>query len=139
VNDHEFIAEAVRDGLTEFELGRLGAAQAFDERVKRLAWSLMEEHEKANRELVRLAKRKRLEIPTEMDPERRSLIDDLKGLGENEFEQAYMRAVVKDHQRSISIFLKESQTGRDEEVRNFAGRLLSVLDGHLRTAKSITG
>lgn len=139
MNDHEFIAEAVRDGLTEVELGRLGAVQAFDERIRKLARSLMEEHEKANRELVRIAKQKRLAIPTEMDPERRSVIDDLKGLSDEEFQQAYVKALVKDHQRSISIFQQESQTGRDEEVRDFAGRLLPVLTGHFRIAKSIAG
>lgn len=138
MNDHEFIAEAVRYGLTEIELGRLGAALASDERVRELARSLVREHEKASRELVRLAKQKRLEIPTEVDPERRSVIDDLKGMGDDEFQRAYMKAVVKDHQRSISVFLQESQTGRDEEVKEFAGKLLPVLTDHLKMARSIT-
>jgi len=139
MKDHEFIAEAVRDGLTEIELGRLGVTEASDTRVRELARSLLEEHEKANRELVRLAKQKRLEVPTEIDRERRCLIDDLKGTAAGEFQQAYMKALVKDHQRSISIFLQESRAGEDDDVKDFAGRLLSVLTDHFRLAKSICG
>jgi hypothetical protein len=63
---------------------------------------------------VRLANQKRLEIPTEIDRERRCL-------------------------RRISIFLQESQAGQDDEVKDLAGRLLSVLTNRFKLAKSIYG
>ncbi len=139
MRDCEFVMEARKGGLTEVELGKLGIAHAEDERVRDLAKHLMHEHHRANRQLVALAKNKNLEIPTEIDAERQALIDRLGDLGRDDFEREYMKAVLKDHLRSISIFQQESQTGEDRELRDFAAFQLPILQAHFRMAKSITG
>lgn len=138
MEDREFIMEAAKDGLSELELGKLGVDHAPNREVRQFAERLIEEHEKANRELFDLAKRKNLQVPTSIDQDRQSMLDALRGLSPEDFEREYMKAVMKGHQKSIAVFQQEATTGEDPEVRNFAGKLLPRLQAHFRKAKSLT-
>jgi putative membrane protein len=138
MEDREFVFEAAKDGLTGVELGELGMENAQNEDLKEFARRLAEEHRKANKELIQLAKKKKLRIPTEIDPERLGMFDRLRGLSGEDFRREYMKAVMKDHQRSISIFRQEAKEGGDEDFRGFAEKTLPMLQEHLKTAKSIT-
>ncbi|OPY65555.1 MAG: hypothetical protein A4E57_03146 [Syntrophorhabdaceae bacterium PtaU1.Bin034] len=138
MEDREFVFEAARDGLAEVELGKLGQKNASNERLKEFAKRLAEEHQKANKELIQLAKKKKLSIPTEIDPERQDMLDRLRGLSSEDFQREYMKAVMKDHQRSISIFRQEAKEGGDEDFRGFAEKTLPMLQEHFKMAKSIT-
>jgi putative membrane protein len=137
MKDREFVIEAAQNDFTEVELGRLGSI-AEDERVRDLAKHLVEEHERANRQLLGLAKTKSLKIPTEIDTDRRALIDRLANLSGADFRREYIKAVLQNHQRSISIFQQESQTGEDKDFRDFAARQLPTLQAHFRMAKAIS-
>jgi len=46
-----------------------------------------------------------------------------------------MDAMVKDHTKDVSAFTKESQSGKDPEVKAFAEKTLPTLKNHLTMAR----
>jgi len=49
-----------------------------------------------------------------------------------------MSDMVKDHTQDIADFERESSSGMDSEVKNFAAQTLPTLKDHLRQAKEIS-
>src|SRR5215212_2207490 len=53
--DHEFLMDVGMDGLMEVELGRLAAQQGTSDAVKQFGQRMVDDHSKANEELMTLA------------------------------------------------------------------------------------
>ena len=53
------------------------------------------------------------------------------------FDQEYMRAMVKDHDKAVALFQREAQEGQSEPLRKLAAETLPTLQEHLQMARSI--
>ena len=45
------------------------------------------------------------------------------------FDRAYMADMVKDHKKDIAAFQKESSSGQDPDVKQFASQTLADAEG----------
>jgi putative membrane protein len=54
-----------------------------------------------------------------------------------DFDKAYVNAMVKDHTEDVKEFKKESDKGKDEQIKGFASETLPIIQGHLEKIKSI--
>ncbi len=61
----------------------------------------------------------------------------LQNLSGEQFDRAYMKAMVKDHEEDVKEFQKEANDGKDPQIKDFASRTLPILQGHLDKAKSV--
>jgi predicted outer membrane protein len=55
------------------------------------------------------------------------------------FDRAYMRDMVQDHTQDVGEFDRESNNGKDPQVKDWAGQKLPTLREHLTMAKDING
>ena len=62
---------------------------------------------------------------------------DLRGLSGAEFDRMYVEHMVKDHEKDIKEFEKESSKGEDSDVKSFAEQTLPKLREHLQTAQGL--
>ena len=46
-----------------------------------------------------------------------------------------MKAMVQDHREDVNEFRRESKTGSDPDVKQFAARTLPTLEDHLKLAQ----
>ena len=67
------------------------------------------------------------------------MVDKLSGLSGEEFDQEYMKMMVKDHNKDINTFQKASENLTDPAVKEFASKTLPVLKEHQQMAKQING
>jgi len=137
--DASFIKEAATGGLAEVELGRLATQKADSADVKRFGQRMVDDHSKANDQLKPIAQQKNVTVPTELTGKEKSLYDRLSKLSGPAFDAAYMRAMVDDHKKDVSAFRKESERGKDPEVKQFATSTLPTLEDHLRMAQTTAG
>ena len=72
---------------------------------------------------------------SEMTPEARRETDRLQKLTGPEFDRAFSRLMIQDHEKDISEFKKEAASGQGS-VQQFAAQSLPVLEKHLQMAKS---
>jgi putative membrane protein len=134
-SDNDFITKAARGGMAEVELGKLAVSKATDSKVKSFGQKMVDDHSKANDKLSTLAADKGVLMPNSLTSSDQSTVDKLSKLSGHDFDESYMEDMVKDHKADISEFEKESQNGRDPDVKGFAAKTLPTLQEHLRMAE----
>jgi len=137
--DQEFVTKASAAGLAEVNLAALAMKQANSPKVKDFAQKMIADHGKANRELISIADRKKFKVSEKMDKKHEKLSDKLGSLSGSAFDSAYMEGQVKDHEEAVKLFEKQSKSGKDDDLKSFAGKTLPTIKQHLKMAKEIHG
>lgn len=138
-SDRNFLMDAAMGGMLEVELGRLAAQQGMSDAVKQFGQRMVDDHSKANQELMNLAKGKGITVPTELDEKHRKDVTKFSSLSGAEFDREYVKMMVSDHRKDVSEFEKESSRGADADLREFATKTLPTLKEHLQMAESLPG
>ncbi|HXD75421.1 MAG TPA: DUF4142 domain-containing protein [Vicinamibacterales bacterium] len=133
--DIEFILDAAKGGAAEVELGRLAADHAKNEEVKKFAQRMVDDHSKANDELKSIAQARGIRLPEETDAQHKATMKRLEKLNGAAFDRAYMQMMVGDHVKDVNEFKKESNAGKDSQVKSFAASTLPTLEEHLQQAR----
>lgn len=137
--DREFLNDAAMGGMTEVQLGRLAVDRASDPDVKQFGQRMVDDHSKANDQLHQLAQEKNYTLPTTLDKKHQQMIDKLSKLNGAEFDREYMSMMVKDHDKDVATFRKQSEKAKDSDVRSWAAKTLPTLEEHQRMAHDIAG
>jgi putative membrane protein len=137
--DRDFIMDAAMGGLMEVELGRVAAQQGSSEAVKQFGQRMVDDHSKANTELMTLASSKGITLPTSIDDKHRGEVTKLSAMTGADFDRAYSKMMLKDHEKDVSEFEKESTKGGDADIKAFATSTLPTLQEHLQLARALPG
>ena len=129
--DRTFVMQAGQLSMMEVELGRLAVKRGSSPSVKQYGQEMVEDHTRANQELMQLAMQKKVELPTEMSTQNTALIDRLSGLSGRSFDTAYKQAMIDSHNQAIALFQAQSQQGQDPELKAWATQKLPNLQAHL--------
>ena len=135
--DQQFIKNAAEGGLAEVELGQLALQKASSREVKNFGRRMVDDHGKANDELKKIAASKGLGLPQKPGANNKATKDRLGKLSGQQFDNAYMAEMLKDHKQDVAEFRRERKTARDQDVRNFAVKTLPTLENHLKQAEKI--
>ncbi|WP_207510885.1 DUF4142 domain-containing protein [Longitalea luteola] len=133
----KFMNEAAMGGMAEVQLGKLAQERATNARVKNFAEMMVREHSEANNELQSIAQRKNLNLRKELEGEHKDHYEDLSKKKGADFDRAYMKMMVDDHQDDINAFEKAAENGTDPDIKTFASQKLPTLRKHLDSAKAI--
>jgi len=136
-SDRDFIAEAASGGQMEVELGRTAAKNAAHKRVKEFGLRMATDHSKANAQLKQIAARKNITLPSEPADDDRQKMEELSQLKGEEFDRAYMKEMLDDHERDVEKFREAAKEAKDPDVKSFAAKTLPTLEAHLRMAKEV--
>ncbi len=137
VDDKKFVKEAALGGLTEVELGKLATQKASSEQVKQFGQKMIDDHTKANDQLKEAASKDNIPVPDTLDAKHQSQVDKLSKLSGEQFDKAYIKNQVKDHETDVREFSAEAQGGSDPNIKAFASSTLPVLQQHLDMVKNL--
>lgn len=135
--DKKFVREAAQGGMAEVELGKLAVQNASSDDVKKFGQRMIDDHTKAGDKLKEVASKEGITLPTSLDAKDEAIKTRLSKLSGDQFDKAYMKDMVRDHKNDVAAFQKESSTGRDSDVKNFASETLPTLQDHLKEAETI--
>jgi putative membrane protein len=136
--DQKFMMEAATAGMEEVELGRMAATKGSTDAVKQFGQRMVDDHSKANEELMQIASTKGVTLPTALDDKHKADIDKMSKLSGADFDRAYIKeAGVKDHDKAVKLFQGESTKGKDADVKAFADKTLPTVQEHLRMARDL--
>ena len=133
--DREFMLEAAKGGMTEVHVAQMGIENGMSPAVKEFSQRLVNDHKKANQELMALAKTKSVQLPAD-DPKMASSMPIAKKTG-TDYDKEFAKMMVDDHQKTITLFEKEASSGSDSDVKNWASKALPTLRSHLAEAKTL--
>ncbi len=137
--DKSFVMKAAQGGMTEVQLGQLASDKGASQDVKDFGGKMVTDHGKANDELKSIATSKGLTVPDKLDSTHQAVVDKFNGLSGAAFDKAYVKEMVKDHQKDNSLFQKEASSGQDPDIKAFAAKTDEVVKMHLSMIKDIQG
>jgi putative membrane protein len=135
--DAKFMKKAADGGMAEVELGQLAATKASSPEVKQFGQRMVDDHSKANEQLKQLASQKNVDLPQEPSAKHKATKARLEQLSGDNFDQAYMSDMLKDHKQDVAEFQRASKTAHDPDLKSFAAQTLPTLQEHLKQAESI--
>ena len=133
--DRKFVSDAATGGLLEVELGKLAVQKAASEAVRQFGQRMVDDHSQAAEQLKQIAQAKAMTLPDSLDAKQRKEVERLQKLSGPQFDQAYMKLMLEDHQQDIRVFRKEVQQGSDSDIKSFAATTLPKLHDHLAMAR----
>jgi putative membrane protein len=140
--DRSFAEEAAMGGMAEVELGKLAQQNAQSDDVKQFGSRMVQDHTNANQQLMPILSADGVTVPQQLDAAHRRTYDRLSKMQGAEFDRAYMRDMVQDHEKDVKKFRQEATHGGDPDLKSFAQNTLPVLEQHLKmaqdTSKSLT-
>lgn len=134
-----FMTEAAKGGMEEIELSKLALNKATNKEVRDFAQKMVTDHTKASGELKALAAKKKFTLPAVLTPEQVSMATDMAKVPSEEFDEEYVDAMVKDHEKDVSLFEAQSKNGTDADAKAFAAKTLPTLQMHLTMIKALQG
>ena len=130
--DNRFIENAIRGGMFEIRSSRLALQKVMSGPTRDFAEMMVEDHDKANRELEDWARTLGGTIPTTLDAAQQEQLDQLAKLEGKEFERAYHEAQVKAHDGAINLFEKAAKDCESNALKTYATTTLTTLREHRR-------
>jgi putative membrane protein len=193
-DDKKFVMEAAHGGMMEVELGKLATQKAMSDDVKQFGQRMVDDHSKANDELMQLASSKGIMMnhsmgsdsttsgtgsqtsgsqmsgstaqssssntqssgstaqssgsntmsgqgsnasgdDAKMMKKHQEMVSKLSALSGAEFDRKYMEHMVKDHEKDVAAFERESTKGSDADLKAWAAKTLPTLREHLQMAR----
>jgi putative membrane protein len=137
--DRNFMTEAAAGGMAEVAMGRLALEHASSDAVKQYAQHMVDDHTKANEELMQLASTKGVTLPTGPDAKHQAMMTKMQAMSGAAFDREYVKnSGVKDHEKMEKLFQKESTGAKDADAKAFAAKTLPTVQEHLRMAREMT-
>ena len=137
--DQKFLMDTAMAGLMEVELGRWAAQVGTSPEVKQFGQRMIGDHSKANTELTQLASSKGVTLPTQLDEKHQRDVSKIARLKGADFDRAYSKAMLDDHEDAVKDFEKQSTNGTDADLKAFATKTLPTLQEHLEMARALPG
>lgn len=133
--DKNFMKNAAQSGHYEIEASKIALTRSGSQEVKDFAQHIIDDHQKAAKELQAIATKKGVELPTKPSLLQMTSIKMLQTHSGTEFDESYAEKVGVDaHKSAIDEFATASEKSDDSEVKAFAAKTLPALKKHLEMA-----
>jgi len=130
-SDAKFATEAAVGGMAEVSLGKLALEKSTNASVKEFATMMVNDHGKANEELMSIAAAKNVTLPADVDEEHKKKADDLSKKTGKDFDKDYVDAMVDGHKKTLKLMQDEAKDGKDAELKAFAAKTAPIVQAHL--------
>lgn len=137
--DQRFMRQAAQAGLFEIDKSELALERSDDPDVRAFAERMIADHSAQAEQLAALAGKLGVALPDTVSPEQAGLLENLRGVDDDQFDREFMKVQVAAHHQAIALFTAEAEQGRHPAVREFAANGLPVLSDHLRHALNVQG
>lgn len=132
-----FIKEAAKGGKAEVQVGKMASEKAHNSQVKEFAQHLVKDHSKANQELMQIAQKHGVTLPTDLTEKAEHAADKLEDKTGAEFDKAFIQHSIKKHQKDIKAYQTALEECQDTQLRAFIKNNLPALREHLQMAMNI--
>jgi putative membrane protein len=136
--DRDFVMKAAQASMAEIKMGQAALQNASSADVKSFAQRMIDDHIKANTELLAMAQQKGITVPPMLTSKDMSAMEKMSKRTGADFDRDYMMNQVKAHEAASALFTKESASGADPDFKAFAAKYLPAINEHLEMARNWT-
>jgi putative membrane protein len=135
--DKVFVSKAMQGSMAEVELGKMTLQKSNNEQVKQFAQRMIDDHTKLNSQMKPIADQMGAIVPSQPSKKDKATMKQLQALSGPEYDQAYIKDMVKDHKQDLSDFQTEASAGQDQTVKDAATQGSRVIAQHLQMIEQI--
>lgn len=128
-----FINTAAQAGLMGVEAARLAIGVTKNAAVKEYAYGVIHDHEQMNEQLLRIATKRGIAIPSGLDPEHAGALQSLRDAPPQQFDAMYFTLVALEHEKTVEL-LQSNLLNADTELAVFSSYNLPRERAHGRLA-----
>jgi putative membrane protein len=136
-NDTAFIMKAADGGMTEVELGKVAEKNGQRDDVKSFGGHMIKDHGKAGENLKSVASKMNVSVPDKVSSKHQATIDKMSKMSGPAFDNAYIKAMVEDHEKDIAEFEKARGQVSNEDLKKFIDETVPVMKEHLEMVKKM--
>ena len=136
--DSAFVMKAAMGGMMEVEGGKTAQQNGASDRVKSYGAMMVNDHGKANAELMSLAASKGITLPAALPADKQKHMDEMAKMKGKSFDQHYVSMMLKDHKEDIADFEKAANGAKDADLKAWAAKTLPTLKTHLDSVQAIS-
>jgi putative membrane protein len=136
-SDERFLKDFAQINAAEVETGKTAEWKAEDTEVKAFATHMVETHSQTIGKVKTIAVMTSVDVkekPDFMQKAKAAFLDINVG---GSFDRAYMKEMVKEHEKVIEMLEREINDGQDASVKQFASEALSDAQQHLQMAQDL--
>jgi putative membrane protein len=123
--------------MAEVQLGQLAAQKASSDDVKQFGQKMVDDHTKLNDQIKPIAEQMGVQPPSELSKKDMELMNKLQGLSGTQFDDAYIKAMVKDHKKDNQEFKMETSQTQNSTLQQAVQQGDQVIQEHLHMIEQI--
>jgi putative membrane protein len=128
----EFAQLTANSDAYEIQASELAATRAARQEVKDFAAIMVRDHNQTTQQLASWAQTNDMAAPTPaVSAEQQRMIDQLRGLNGEQFDDAYIDQQTEAHEQAVEAFNNYAQNGEAGPLRDWAQNTLPKLREHL--------
>ena len=125
-----FVQRASSSGVYEVMSAQLAMSRSLSD-VRDFAKRMIQEHDRANRELASLAAENRIPVQRQMSEQHGSMVDQLAAAGSGAgFDRRYLQQQEAAQDDAIALYSSYAANGGNPELRAFARRMATLVRQH---------
>ena len=133
--DPEFMMSAAHSDQNEIQLSKLVLSKGATGMTKQHADMMIKDHTKSTADLMAIAKKKGVTLPTDMDDEHKAIAKQMGTLSGAALDEKFMDQMVLDHQKTLNTLKAHQTMTKDADLQGFIGKVTPVVQGHLDMSK----
>lgn len=137
MQDKAFVKKAAEGGMAEVQLGKLAQEKSSSPDVKQFAEKMVNDHTQLNEQMQPIAQKLGVSSPKGISKQDKKEISKLETLSGQQFDNAYIKYMIKDHKKDLSEFREEAQNTQNSQLKQAAQQGAQVINGHLQLAEQI--
>jgi len=137
MGDKHFVLEALKGGQAEVMMGQLAEQKDNSSDVKSFGRRMVTDHTNMGEQMKSVATEEGITPPSSPTMMQQAEINKLNGLSGDDFDQEYIKTMVKDHESDLNDFKKQSQEGKSAKVKDAASQGAQIISEHLTMIRQI--
>jgi putative membrane protein len=138
LNDQDFVHKALQGGDAEIQLGQLAQQKSQSEDVKQFGQKMVMDHTALGDKVIKpMAQALGVKEPKGLPKKDKQLIASLNQLSGPQFDQEYIKAMVKDHKQDLKDFKDEAEMSQNPTIKKAAEEGESMISQHLQLIEQI--
>ena len=135
--DQAFVKSVMERDVADVQLGQLAKQKSQSDDVKQLGQTMADDRTLLNDRFKAIAKTLDVSEPKGPSKKDKQLMAKLEALSGSQFDEEYLKAVVKIHRQDVKDFQVESQAAEDPNLKQTAQQEESVISQHLEAIEQI--
>ena len=134
MKDKIFLRKTAEGGLAEVALGKLATGKGTAEDVKAMGSKMVTDHIQLATDMKPIADFMGIRLPKDMNKEDKARYEQLASLSGEEFDKAYILAMVQDHRKDWRAFHEELMGTNDPTLKAEVEKGEAVIRDHMKMA-----